>query len=321
MENNNEQLLIVVYWCDLPQFKLFCYSINQFWKGNKKIKIVITTKVHKEHNKDTTRVNKNKIVKEVLETARTYLKDWKYDIVVRNEITWAGGWNEQQVLKVFDSAKCSEEHIIVFDCKDVLFKDLYYYDFIDQNKNYLITIAKNVKEEHHSSYKYWNLKHLKEFFPENLTPWIWNRYDLQDYIIEIQKKEKIKFRYIEFYPGNFEIENYFVYLRNIKKTAVSRYSDSKNLIHAYPPFEDDYTEPVQISRYVENYHKIIKVHRNYFSNNKYVNFIAKFLIENNFPNDLIGNWKKENTEYLENWKSHTDLEFYYYKDRNKYSCM
>ncbi len=67
--------------------------------------------------------------------------------------------------------------------------------------------------------------------------------------------------------------------------------------------------------------KIIKVHRNYFSNNKYVNFIAKFLIENNFPNDLIGNWKKENTEYLENWKSHTDLEFYYYKDRNKYSCM
>lgn len=326
MDPNKEEILVVVYWSDIPQFELFCYSLSRFWQGNKKIKIIISRKIHTEHNKDTTLINSTKIEKIVTDIAKFYFDGWSRKIFVNGITSWATGWHEQQVCKVLGSLETYSEDIVVFDSKDILLKNMSLDDFKDKNY-YLIDRRKDsVDLNDHFSYKYWNISNKVDYvFPSNLTPWIWNREDLFLYNKQIESKENKKLENIEFFPGHYEIENYFVFNKYLIKNPKFKYVERKTELFHYCNFHDieNYNRLTSVSKasYLTNWPedlKILKIHRKFYKNEDFKKYVSVVLKHFDFPRDLIDRWKHQFGDYIDNWKSHDDLEFRYYKDRDKY---
>lgn len=297
-----EQILVVVFWKDIPQFELFLHSLNKYWISNKNIKIVISDKVNTEFNKDTTRVNRNRIYNTIKTIVDNQLdNNWTYEIKFGDLNCWALGWHEQQLYKVIESNNSNFEHIVVFDSKDVLIKEYGIKDLIIKNNRYLI---KRKITNDFSSSNYFSVK--MNYMCSNLTPWIWNKYDLEKFVSFLTKKEKSHLIELEYFPGIYEIECF--YLFNMLKNTNSRYR-----YVALSKIKKDFVTFTGDKNVVnESDVAGIKLRRDLLSNqfNKtVVNMLTPFLDKN-----ILKKWQKESIEFQNNWKEHHDLLFYYYKD-------
>lgn len=317
-----EQILVVVYWCDLPQFELFCYSLNRFWKSNRSIKIIISTKVHKDICKNVTRVNAKRILNKVKNITKTHLCNWNCQIKIGEKNLLAAGWSEQQIYKVFESANTSYTSIketVVFDCKDIFLTDLTVNNFKNKNNHYLIKTIPNAKQYNQerninfSPLEYWSSN--TNTLPLNLTPWIWNNRDVHRFMRELERRDKENLLDMEFFPGNFEIETFFIFVKEVSRLPRSHYVSDDNKQEKIKMMFVPTNSTVDIRSLSDI--NILKIHRTNFDQKFLADNSVKILYHYDFPKSLIENWKIKHREYLENWKNHNDLEIKLYRDIKK----
>ena len=324
------KIIVVVFWKDLPQFAVFCYCLNRFWTGKKSIKIIVSNKVNKEHNKDITRVNSKKILQQVNKITSKHLIGWDCEIKLGQNNFWAAGWDEQQIYKVVESANLTCEESIVLDCKDWLIKPFGLSDLKTNEGQYLIKIYPDTSELpdrgnfYANAVVYLNSKDTR--IPENLTPWIWNNYDVKKFLEFIEKKEQKSLIDCEFFPGQSEIECFYVYQNLIKKKKSIYINNEKfnNLIINLTKNETCQVKNYySLSRDKKHKHvdsitngsfKIFKVHRNSLTHAHRL-FVADIMRKLIFPKEVIDDWFNSCVKYQTNWQSHGDLIIEMYKNR------
>lgn len=196
------KLLVVTYYNDLPNFRMFLNLLNKFWRGYKKIKIVYSLK-----SEGNTYVTQEMILPFIQESVDLFLSTWDYQIVLGldNKLM---GWHEQQLNKMWFSASEDNEHTIIFDCQNFLTHDLFLDNIILNNKAIVIPINAESKHLVDTSRQIFDCPNV-QMIPDPLTPWIWKNQTVLDMQTHLFKKYGDHDNWDE-YPGS-EFLNYFFY--------------------------------------------------------------------------------------------------------------
>lgn len=209
------RLLIVTFYCDLPNLKICLFLLNQFWKSDKSITIVYNLKLNKNYKE----IEEDKVLSFIKKCAEEILIDWDYEIKLGVDSPNLVGWAEQQLDKVIFSANHKTEYTIVFDCKDFVYDYFKFDDFFYENK---------IKIKQIDDYCNSFVEYCQNFFPveindihpQPLTPWIWKNSEVKevyDYLIR-------NFGNLEYWGDNFlgtEYMDWFYYKKYILKQNIN----------------------------------------------------------------------------------------------------
>lgn len=211
----NHSLLVVTFYDDLPNFKIFCFLLNKFWQGTKKIKIVYST---------STKIPKELIDKDILDeinnVTQLFLKDWEIEII-KGPKTKSRLWFEQQWYKVLYSSYDNEDYTIVFDCKNFISSPMNIDDFIENNNILYVE----------SSYDKFT-KYCEDYFNTTLdsnismiTPNIWKNNEVLAYKEYLIKKSGLAENWIIF-PCEADYVGYYFFKKHVLK-----YNNFKKVLH------------------------------------------------------------------------------------------
>jgi len=169
------RLLIVTFYCDLPNLKICLFLLNQFWKSDRSITIVYNLKLNKHYRE----VEEDKVLNFIKNCAEEILIDWDYEIKLGVDSPNLVGWSEQQLDKVIFSANHKTEYTIVFDCKDFVYDFFKFEDFFYENKIKIIEIADECKAFVEYSRPFFPID-INDIHPHPLSPWIWKNSEVKD---------------------------------------------------------------------------------------------------------------------------------------------
>lgn len=202
----NHSLLIVVFYDDLPNFKIFCYLLNKFWQGNKKIKIIYSksTKIPKEL------IDKN-ILDEISKTTKLFLTNWDIEII-KGLKTKLRLWYEQQWYKVLFSSFDNEDYTIVFDCKNFISSPMNVDDFIENND--ILYIESDVDKFTKYCVEYFNT--TLESNISMITPNIWKNNEVLAYKEYLIKKSGLAENWFIF-PCEADYIGYYFFKKHVLK--------------------------------------------------------------------------------------------------------
>ena len=172
MENASYSLLVVTFYNDLPNLRIFLFLLNKFWLGNKDIKIIYSLKANYDQLIEAS------YIRPLVEDAVTLLgKEWNVQVCEAqyNELS---GYNDQQYSKYLYSESSDKTWTVVFDCQNFLINFCDFKDFFVNNK--VISLRDDVVD-------LWT-KCAKEDLQlgqeepncsiEPLTPWVWKNSDV-----------------------------------------------------------------------------------------------------------------------------------------------
>jgi hypothetical protein len=208
---------------------MFCYCINKNWNGNHFITVVAnSTEPYSNESWDI-------FVKELTEITKKYLSRWTVEIVDGRHADHRG-FREQQVNKVLYSIDDRFQDAIVFDAKDFLLRvaDLSTFKIDDYYKVIDWIPEERLIDRYPKSHTLLDqdMSHIPAIY--NLTPWIWNVDQLNQYWSYMTNKFG---DYHEWgkddYKGGGEIDSYFAYTYcNPDKTVkFSSLDDNHTLIN------------------------------------------------------------------------------------------
>lgn len=203
----DHSLLVVTYYNDLPNFRMFVNLLNKFWKSNKKIKIIYSLKTgNKEY------LNEDMVLPFINKCIQDFLIDWDVTILKGLE-TNLNGWHEQQLNKMYFSAEDNQNYTIVFDCCNFLTHELFFNNLFKNGKPILLPCDTNITE-HEECKKIFNINE-PFIFPASLTPWVWKNFDIfntQNFLFQ----KFNTYEHWEIYPGT-EFLNHYCYKVHIEK--------------------------------------------------------------------------------------------------------
>lgn len=210
----NHNLLVVVFYDDLPNFKIFCYLLDKFWQSNKKIKIIYSesTKIPKEL------IDKN-ISNEITDITKLFLKNWDTEII-RGPRTKLRLWFEQQWYKVLFSSYDNEDYTVVFDCKNFICQKISIDDFIEDNN--ILYIESTTDKFTKYCEKYFNINLDSNI--SMITPNIWKNNEVLAYKNYMIEKSGPSESWIVFpceadYVGYYFFKKHILKHNNFKKTS------------------------------------------------------------------------------------------------------
>ena len=190
------KLLVVTYPDDLKQFEMFCHCLEKNWRGSKNL-IVVT----QQNTKQST-------VQAIVD--HMFLNGWTIEIK-QTANSYADGYTEQQVNKIFYSINSAADDVVVFDSKDFLLRPCDFSTFKPDDK-YRVTyyLPGRLVDA------YPNITHVvdtpADHLPNvsNLTPWIWNVGQLDRYWNHINARFG-NYKTWKTFPVCTEIYGYYVF--------------------------------------------------------------------------------------------------------------
>jgi len=194
-----EKLLVCTYDGDKDQFEIFCQCLTKNWKGNQFLTVVVNS------SKDWPATNHH-----AKQTASKCLPNWTVEFIDGRHPS-GNGVNEMLINKVRYSIDDRFEETIVFDAKDYLLRpaDL---SVFKQGNNYrtVFILDQPHQEMYPDSVKLFDFDISDIPAMINLTPWVWNTYQLKKYwqYMNIRFGPWEKWHQ---YPGGMDADTYYLY--------------------------------------------------------------------------------------------------------------
>lgn len=295
--NVSEQLVVVTYQEDIPQFEVMLHCLNKYWQGNRSISIAYTK--YKNYPTDS-------IKNQVKQIAKNQLTN-RWDLNFVEEITTKmTGYDEQQVYKIFASLNEKFEDSIVLDSKDFLLKPANISDFKNNNRYNMLRFLdpnKSFLDLYPRVGKDLNINVASIPLTLILTPWIWNRKQLQKYWDHLIKIFPVVHTNWTSFPTGSEWAGYYAY------TVL----DQQKLIEITPIDSSlGYWMPIggiwkgqSLAEILEQeksfdlfpQRKFWKHHRA-ASTKESIEVTARVLSNHGITSDVISNWKEKNSNYI-----------------------
>jgi hypothetical protein len=217
----SNKLVVVVYDQDLPQFRIFCYCLNKYWQDTRNLTIVVG-----KPNVVQTYQSVQSIIDQI------FSSEWNVLIEQGSLDNHMDGYQEQQLFKVLASLDDLYQDAVVFDCKDFLLKPMGFDDFKEKSK-YKVAVFNDDKKTFQDFYpsvaNTFNFKHSIPL-PLILTPWIWQREQLQRYWQKILELFGDEYPQWSQYPTGSEWASYYAFT----------YTDKNSLVE----FDDSWWMPI-----------------------------------------------------------------------------
>ena len=288
--NVSEQLVIVTYQEDIPQLRIMLHCLNKYWQGNRFISIACT-----DHTDN-----------EVRQIAQQQLIDsWQINFISSIQ-TKLSAYDLQQLYKITASLDERFNDSIVLDCKDFLLKPGNISDFKNGNRYNLLRFQDPTK-----SFKDMYPQVLEDLDIENadipmtliLTPWIWNRSQLQKYWDYLTKKIPITYQEWKIFPTGSEWAGYYAYTV-LDQDRLIDITPLDSPIGYWMPFGGVW-KGQSISEIIEQENnfdlfpdrKFWKHHRA-ASTKESIEITARVLKNHSINDDLVNQWKVEISNYI-----------------------
>jgi hypothetical protein len=198
----SNKLVVVVYDQDLPQFRVFCHCLNKYWQDTRNLTVVVG-------KPDVTQTYQS--VKSIVD--QNFSSGWNIEIQQGSLDNHMDGYQEQQLFKVIASLDELCQDAVVFDCKDFLLKPMGFGDFKEKSK-YKVAVFTDDKKTFQDFYPSvataFNFKQAIPL-PLILTPWIWQRNQLQKYWQKIQDLFGHDYSSWSQYPTGSEWASYYAF--------------------------------------------------------------------------------------------------------------
>lgn len=199
-----DSILIIVFYNDLPNFRMCLYCLNKFWKSKKRIKIVYSLKAIND-----VIISKEIMVAEINDALKCLDKTW--EISISETPTGAiSRYDDQQLYKYYHSAFSDDQYTVVFDCKVFCINDINFTDFFLDNKIKITTsdvdswVVASV-----SIFKDYAEISGKIALP--LSPWVWKNSNVLATLTFLEEKHGSLISN-KFFPGS-EFVNVFLYTK------------------------------------------------------------------------------------------------------------
>lgn len=254
-----EQIVVVTYKGDLPQFKLMLHCLNKYWKGNKQITVAVTS--YGNESADLT----VPAVKDILSHCLT--SEWTVHLFPTIPKI-LDGYDEAQLYKfLISKSDLADDHVIL-DCKDFLLKPADFTDFIS-NGLYKIIHFDDPTKTYQEIYPYLSSElGITEDIPKNiiLTPYIFNTNQMK------RVWEKFVNRFGDYntwtkFPTTIECGSYYA-LTYLDSNALIKFTDKSSKDYYWMPiggiWKDQTTEEMlrqQQSFFQSDDRKFWKHHR------------------------------------------------------------
>ena len=207
----SNKLVVVVYDQDLPQFRIFCHCLNKYWQDTRNLTIVVG-----KPNVVQTYQSVQSIIDQI------FSSEWNILIEQGSLDNHMDGYQEQQLFKVLASLDELYQDAVVFDCKDFLLKPMGFDDFKEKSK-YKVAVFNDDKKTFQDFYpsvaNTFNFKHSIPL-PLILTPWIWQREQLQRYWQKILELFGDEYHQWSQYPTGSEWASYYAFTYTDKNSLV-----------------------------------------------------------------------------------------------------
>jgi len=202
MVAGSNKLIVVVYDQDLPQFQVFCHCLNKYWQDTRNLTVVVgKPNVAKTYQS----------VKSIVDLI--FSSGWNVAIQQGSSDNHMDGYQEQQLFKVLASLDELCRDAVVFDCKDFLLKPMGFDDFKEKSKYKVAVFSddeKTFQDFYPSVATAFNFKQEIPL-PLILTPWIWQKEQLQKYWQKIQDLFGQDYSSWSQYPTGSEWASYYAF--------------------------------------------------------------------------------------------------------------
>ena len=281
----SEQIVVVTYKGDLPQFKLMLYCLNKYWQGNKQITIAVTS-----YNNEPATVT----VPQVEEVLHSQLSlDWTIHVFPEIKCN-IGGYNEAQLYKfLISKSNLADDHIIL-DCKDFLLKPADFTDFIFEGR-YKIIHFDDPEKTYQEIYPLLTTQlGITQDIPKNiiLTPYIFNNNQMKRVWTKFINKFGNYDTWTTF-PTMIECGSYYA-LTYLDESPLIKFVDKSSPEYYWMPIggiwksqtrEEILEQQKTFDLFPER--KFWKHHRNVFDSTE---ITADVLQQHNIPDAVINTW-------------------------------
>lgn len=168
------QILTVFYFDDIPQLLLQALTLKKFWKDTKTWTLIIEDENIEPCLEACTKI-------------KNYMDDWQINVIVPESKFEASGWVRQQLFKMWYASQCTDDWVLIIDCKNFLIRPCDQKSFVSGNKVKqlpLFQINDFTIFIHEASKKYLG---IKDDIPLSacMNPCVWNTYELRSLITRL----------------------------------------------------------------------------------------------------------------------------------------
>ena len=170
----NSKLITVVYMGDLPQMYLHAKSLAKFWRGPKRLTIILEDSIDAKYWCE----------KHIL----PILEGWVVDFFGPHNLKAKDGWHSQQILRLLAAREAKEDWSIILGAGNVLVRDFFIYDLYKDNKVIVDVHTGNPSQSQIAAASILGINPMSVVESWNITPFCWNTQIINDLFTELDKK-------------------------------------------------------------------------------------------------------------------------------------